>query len=63
VEYFIDFLPPATDASIVSAATALIATIIAIIAWYKLRRGNMDMDLNIVRYQPIFFSYCVWDLN
>ncbi|KAF2796483.1 hypothetical protein K505DRAFT_323280 [Melanomma pulvis-pyrius CBS 109.77] len=49
VEIFIDFLPPATDAAIVSASTALIATIIAIIAWYKLRRSSMDLEVNLPR--------------
>lgn len=48
VDYYIDFLPPATDASVVSASTAMIASIIAIIAWYKLRRHDMDLDINIV---------------
>jgi hypothetical protein len=60
VEYFIKFLPPATDASVVSAATALIATIIALIAWYKLKRTDMDMDVNLVSRQiRLTFVGCI----
>ncbi|KAF2710586.1 hypothetical protein K504DRAFT_490678 [Pleomassaria siparia CBS 279.74] len=58
-DYYTDFVTSPTDAAIVSASTALMAMIIATIAWYKLRRSNMDMPENLPRRRFWVGSVCL----
>ena len=49
-DYYIQYdIGAPTNAAIFSTSTSLMAAIIAIIAWYKLRRLDMDLDMNRVR--------------
>jgi hypothetical protein len=49
LDVLIDYQPKSTDATIVSFCLGLFAGVVCFLAWYKLRRQNMDMDHNLVR--------------
>lgn len=44
-----------TNATIISACLGLLAGIVGFIAWYKLRRTDMDADHQLVRGLPLSF--------
>jgi hypothetical protein len=46
---FIEFIAAPTDAMLTASCLGVGAGIVCIIAWYKLRRSNMDIDYNLVR--------------
>ncbi|KAF2742551.1 hypothetical protein M011DRAFT_412477 [Sporormia fimetaria CBS 119925] len=45
----IEYLPPATDSTLVSAALGLFTAVVCGLAWYKLRRVDMDEESNMPR--------------
>lgn len=45
----IEYISSATDATIISVCLGLLAGVVAFIAWYKLRRADMDMEHQLVR--------------